>query len=63
MERNFKFAFGQSVLIEASGETAEVIAAASYATAEDQFLLRYCDATGTAREQWWGESALQVIGA
>ncbi|WP_198343486.1 hypothetical protein [Burkholderia ubonensis] len=55
---SFKFEFGNSVTITASGETGKVIGRAEYTTSENTYLVRYCSADGRAVENWWGESAL-----
>lgn len=59
MERKFSFTLGQRVVITVSGEEGEVIARAEYLQSENNYLLRYKDAQGMAREEWWREGALQ----
>lgn len=58
---SFKFDLKQVVKITESGETGTVIARSQSALAEEQFLLRYKDASGIAVEKWWGESALEAV--
>jgi hypothetical protein len=54
----FKFALRNTVVIQASGEHAEVIGRAEYLNAVPGYLLRYRRGDGTAVEQWWPEDAL-----
>lgn len=54
----FKFNIGDQVAITASGESGEVHGRAEYATAENNYYLRYKAADGRATEAWWPESAL-----
>lgn len=53
-----KYNLNQSVMIECSQETGEVIARAEYVNAEPSYLVRYKNAEGRAVESWWAESAL-----
>lgn len=55
---SFKFDIGQQVAIHASGESGEVLGRAEYATAENNYFIRYKAADGRATEAWWAESAL-----
>lgn len=55
---SFQFEVGQQVAIQASGESGEVLGRAEYATAENNYLIRYKAADGRATEAWWAESAL-----
>lgn len=57
--RKFKFDIGQQVMIAISGESGEVIGRAEYADSENSYFLRYKDAQGMAREEWWREGALR----
>jgi hypothetical protein len=54
----FIFELGQTVIIEASGETGRVIARAEYETSENGYLIRYKAGDGRATEAWWTEDAL-----
>lgn len=54
-----KFGLGAQVVIEASGESGEVIARAEYLNAEPGYLLRYKCADGRAVESWWTQGALR----
>ena len=62
-EKKFKHALGASVWIAVSGETGEVIGRAEYATAENNYYVRYKSADGRAVEAWWPESALNPASA
>lgn len=55
---NFKFNLGQSVVIECSGETGQVVGRAEYLSGEQSYQVRYKAADGRAVETWWNESAL-----
>jgi hypothetical protein len=55
----FKFALGAQVTIKVSGESGQVIGRAEYLDGENSYFVRYKDALGTAREEWWREGALQ----
>lgn len=57
----FVFALGDSVMIDASGETGRVIGRAQHDYAADSYLIRYRDASGRATEQWWTSSALSAF--
>lgn len=59
MVKAFKFELGQQVEIKVSGESGEVIGRAEYADSENSYFLRYKDAQGMAREEWWREGALR----
>ena len=56
--KEFAFALGERVKIDASGEAGVVIARSDHADASDQYLIRYADANGVASEHWWSVSAL-----
>lgn len=55
----FKYKMLETVEIVVSGEKGEIVACASYANAENQYLIRYCAGDGRAVESWWSESALR----
>lgn len=56
----FKFGLGQNVVIAVSKEAGVVIGRAEYQQyTNPQYLVRYADGTGTARESWWAEDALE----
>lgn len=57
----FEFKINDDVLIAVSGEPGIVIGRAEYATSENTYLIRYQAADHRAVEQWWTESALEVI--
>lgn len=55
----FKYGMGQKVKIQISGEHAEVIGRAEYASIfVPQYQLRYVNAAGSACECWWSEDTL-----
>lgn len=58
-EMSFKFKIGDELVILVSKESGKVIGRAEYTNIDNQYLLRYCDALGVARESWWDESALR----
>ena len=58
MDKTFKFALGQRVVINVSGEEGEVIGRAEYQEGDNSYFVRFKDATGHAREAWWTERAL-----
>ena len=57
----FVFELEQPVAIRASGEQGEVIGRCERVGGEDQYLVRYADASGRAVENWWGVSALAAV--
>lgn len=57
--KKFKFDLGSQVTIQVSGETGQVIGRAEYLDGENSYFIRYKDAVGMAREEWWREGALQ----
>lgn len=57
----FKFELKQSVKIEASQESGEVLGRCEYSTAENNYYIRYKAADGRACECWWTESALAAV--
>lgn len=61
MSPPFALQLGADVRILASGETGTIIARSESSVAENQYMVRYRDATGRAIEAWWGESALEGI--
>jgi len=55
----FTFMLGQKVVIEVSGEVAEIQAVTQrVGSYNDEYLLRYVNKHGVAVEQWWSEDAL-----
>jgi hypothetical protein len=54
-------ALGKEAIIKSSGERGTVIGHASYLHSEPAYLVRYRAADGRAVEQWWGESAVEVV--
>ena len=57
-KRTFNFKLTDTVKIDASGETGEVVARMQSIDTQPQYSVRYRAGDGRAVEQWWGESAL-----
>lgn len=56
---DFVFQLGDTVVIECSGETGEVIGQGRFIHSEDTFRVRYKSADGHAVEAWWDENAIR----
>jgi len=56
----FRFAIGEKVTIQVSGERGEVIARSEHRNAADQYLVRYQAADGRATDAWWPAEALDA---
>ena len=56
-----KYELDETVVIQASGESGEIIGRAEYSCAEPSYLLRYKCADGCAVENWWTETSLAPV--
>lgn len=58
-----KFNLGDSVRIAAGTESGKIFGRSEHVTSEPQYFVRYVAADGRATEQWWTESALELLTA
>lgn len=59
MNYTFKFPLNMQAAIKISGEFGIITAASTSTHGEDQYLIHYKAADGTAREGWWYESMIE----
>ena len=57
-KKNWNHKLRSTVTITASSTKGEVMGRAQYVDSNPSYLVRYCDGTGTMRENWMSESAL-----
>ena len=57
---HFKFNLGDKAKLTVSQESGHIIARCESIESNPTYLLRYSDAQGIAKEQWWAEDALEL---
>lgn len=57
----FAFSLNDNVRISCSGETGLIVGRAEYSHYDNRYLIRYKAADGRAVEDWWPESALELV--
>lgn len=62
MKNKFKYNLGDSVILNMSGETGEVVGRGEYINSDNNYLLRYVTADRRQVEGWWNEDAFHLYG-
>ena len=60
-DHTFTYELRQYVKLAHSKEAGQIVARAEYLDSNDQYLLRYKDATGRQVENWWSEAATEAV--
>ncbi|NOY72941.1 MAG: hypothetical protein GXP14_11295 [Gammaproteobacteria bacterium] len=56
---DFKYELEQEVKVSCSNEQGSIIGRADYTETENNYFIRYKNASGMAVEQWWAENAIE----